>query len=423
MAGRPSVVSGYISVILRAIDKAQNDPAQLRELIYDAARLSLGKQLLENYQQLGSNGLQRHLRDLEVAINQIEGFKQNRLEDFSKGMADDLFKGSATTDGSARKPPESSSQALTVQDFFGDSIFQDHDAEQEVAAQKTSAIVVPASTELYREVKAEVLEPLRVWEPVFGTGPQRAKPDLWWAVQLACAAFIGIAIYGAMMLRSNFVPPNPSVADQAVVAPAAVASSAPGAVKLAATQSNSAAFAESFGFPVPKSYGVYAVNDGKLYELDALAMKVPDPRVAISALISDPSRVTIPDGKLRFVIFRRDLVSAAPTEVFVRVVARLDQEMKFSGSAPPTVTKIDGQWAIRSKSFEFRVAPLGDNPEMVILNPADQQLSLSPGRYALVLAGRGYDFAVAGKISDTAQCLERSDVLGGAVYSECRKLQ
>jgi hypothetical protein len=177
------------------------------------------------------------------------------------------------------------------------------------------------------------------------------------------------------------------------------------------------------GFPLPRSYGVYAVNDGKLYELDALPLKVPDPRVAISALISDPSHVTIPDGKLRFVLFRRDLVSAAPTEVFVRVVARLDQEMKFGGNAPPTITKIEGQWAIRSKSYEFRVAPVGDNPEMVMLNPADQDLSLSPGRYALVMAGRGYDFTVAGKISDTAQCLERTDVLGGAVYSECRKLQ
>jgi hypothetical protein len=152
-------------------------------------------------------------------------------------------------------------------------------------------------------------------------------------------------------------------------------------------------------------------------------MKVPDPRVAISAMISDPSRVTVPDGKLEFVIFRRDLVSAAPTEVFVRVVARLDQEMKFSGNAPPTIAKIEGQWAIRSKSYEFRVAPLGDNPEMVLLQPADQNLSLTPGRYVLVLAGRGYDFSIAGKLTDTDQCLERTDVLGGAVYSQCRSLQ
>lgn len=424
MAGRPSAVSGYISVVLRAIEKAQNDPAQLRELIYDAARLSLGKQLLEHYQQVGSTGLHRHLRDLEVAINQIEGVAQNRLEDFSKGLADDLLKGRARADGSARKSLEQSSGALTVQDYFGESIFRENDPEQEaVAEQKSSAIVTPASTEVYREVKAEVLEPLRIWEPVFGTGPQRTKPDYWWGMQLLCAGLIGVAIFAAFMFRDNLVASNSSMAERAIAAPVADASSAQGAVKPSVVRSSSAALAESLGFPLPRSYGVYAVNDGKLYELDALSLKVPDPRVAISALISDPSHVTVPDGKLRFVLFRRDLVSAAPTEVFVRVVARLDQEMKFGGNAPPTVTKIEGQWAIRSKSYEFRVAPVGDNPEMVMLNPADQDLSLSPGRYALVMAGRGYDFSVAGKISDTAQCLERTDVLGGAVYSECRKLQ
>jgi hypothetical protein len=60
---------------------------------------------------------------------------------------------------------------------------------------------------------------------------------------------------------------------------------------------------------------------------------------------------------------------------------------------------------------------------MVLLQPADQNLSLTPGRYVLVLAGRGYDFTIAGKVTDTDQCLERSDVLGGAVYSQCRTLQ
>jgi hypothetical protein len=164
------------------------------------------------------------------------------------------------------------------------------------------------------------------------------------------------------------------------------------------------------------------VSEGKLFELDPLQLKVPDPRVAISAMISNASGVKIDDGKLQFVIFRRDLVSSAPTEVFVRVVARVAREMKFNEAGPPVTTDIDGQWAIRSKSYEFRVAPLGDNPEMVVLHPADPQLSLSPGRYALVVAGRGYDFTVDGQVTDTAQCLERTDVLGGAVYSECRTL-
>ena len=139
-------------------------------------------------------------------------------------------------------------------------------------------------------------------------------------------------------------------------------------------------------------------------------------------MFSNVSRVTLQDGKLQFIVFRRDLVSSAPTEMFVRVVARVARETKFSGAGPATTTTIDGQWAVRSQSYEFRVAPLGDSPEMIVLQPADPQLSLSPGRYALVVAGRGYDFAVDGEVTDAAQCLERAGVVGGAVYSECRTL-
>jgi hypothetical protein len=428
MAGRPSIVSDYISVILRAIDKTQNDPAQLRGLVYDVARLSLGKHLLANYQQLGSAGLQRHLLDLETAIDQVEGLAQKQLEDFSKKSVDGPVKES--TEALADSVAESNEQEndgrdrhiITVRDYFGDSIFENASSDQ-----KSSSIVLrPASTEIYREVKAEVLEPLKVWEPAFGAGARRSRPDFWWGVQLLVAGLIGVAIYAVLLVRWDyFGAPRSSIAGQmqgAAASAIANAAVAPGGVRLSSAQPNFAPSSETLGFPPPRVYGVYAVNGGKLYELHPLPLKVPDPRVAISAIISNRSHVTIPDGKIEFVIFRRDLVAAAPTEVFVRVVARLTQEMKFSGNAPPTITKIEDQWAIRSKSYEFRVAPLGDNPEMVILHPADPQMSLPPGRYALVVAGRGYDFTVDGQITDTAQCLERTEVLGGAVYSECRAL-
>jgi hypothetical protein len=177
----------------------------------------------------------------------------------------------------------------------------------------------------------------------------------------------------------------------------------------------------TLGFALPTVYGVYAVNAGTLYELDPLPIKVPDARIAVSAMISTPSHVTLPNGNLSFVIFRRDLVSNAPIEAFVRVVAQVEREMKF-GAAGPTTTKVDGQWAVRSKSYAFRVAPVSNSPEMIALRPEDPQLILSPGRYALVVAGQGYDFVVAGKITDTAECLERSEIVGGSVYSECRTL-
>jgi hypothetical protein len=139
-------------------------------------------------------------------------------------------------------------------------------------------------------------------------------------------------------------------------------------------------------------------------------------------MISEPSHVTVPDGKLSFVVYRRDLAASAPIEVFLRVVAQVRREMTFSSGGPPKTAIISGQWAVRSKSYTYRVAPVEDSPETILLRPGDPQLTLSPGRYVLVLAGQGYDFAVSGKVTDVAQCLERTDVVGGDVYSECRTL-
>jgi hypothetical protein len=167
-------------------------------------------------------------------------------------------------------------------------------------------------------------------------------------------------------------------------------------------------------------YGVYVISAGKLIELGQLPIKVPDRRIEISAIISKPSEVTVPQGKLSFVVFRRDLVSSAPDSVSVRVVARVMKEMRFSGAGAATTTKVQDQWAVRSNSYQFGVAPFNNNPEMIIIRPADSTSPLPSGRYALVFKGQAYDFSVDGPVTDAAHCLERSDVLDGPIYSECR---
>ena len=409
MAGRPSITSDYISVILRAIEKAENDPVHLRTLIYDLSRLSLGKHLLNNYRLLGSEGLQRHVQDLEAAINQVEDLSQKQLGDGDK---------IPLLEPAARS---SSQTAITVRDSFSDTIFDDSWLDN------APVVLRQGSDDVIRDTRGvtQILRPSEIWEPR-ARGPQsdRTRPDLWWWVQLASAALIGVCIYAVMLLRSDLffagdknysqtAPMSQSVA-VASIAPNGSGLSTPGAVHLSAER--------SLGFPLPSVYGVYAVSAGKLYELDQLAMRVPDPRVRISAMISEPSHVTVSDGKINFIIYRRDLAASAPLEVFVRVVAQVKQEMKFSSGGPPRVSNINGQWAVRSKSYEYRVAPVEDIPEMVVLRPGDPQLTLSPGRYALVLGGQGYDFTVSGKLTDVTQCLERTDVVGGDVYSECRTL-
>ena len=407
MAGRPSIVSDYISIILQAIEKTQNDPAQLRGLVYDLARLSLGKQLLTSYHQVGSAGLQQHVLDLETAINQVENIAQKQIEDLSqKRVEHPSREGNEGSDNLTsqlieRPVGEPDHTAVVARDAFDEAILGDQWSDRKPAPVRV----------------AELLPPLKYSVLTFGQGPKRTQSNFWFGAQLVIATVIGVAIYAAMWVASDHRGDRFSVAGQATPGVSAIAT------QLDVSAKPLGASAQALGFPLPSVYGVYAVSEGKLYALDPLQLKVPDPRVAISAMIPNPSRVKIPDGKVQFVIFRRDLISSAPTEVFVRVVARVAREMKFNEAGRAMTTNIDDQWAIRSKSYQFGVVPLGDNREMIVLHPADPQVILSPGRYALVVAGKGYDFTVDGQVTDTAQCLERTDVIGGAVYSECRTLQ
>ena len=129
----------------------------------------------------------------------------------------------------------------------------------------------------------------------------------------------------------------------------------------------------------------------------------------------------MPNGKLSFVVFRRDLVNNAPQTVSVRVVARVARELKFVAGKAVT-TPIEGTWRIRSKSYNFRVSPLEGQREMIVIQ-GDPEFVLTPGRYALVFNGLGYDFTVSGPITAPEHCLEQVDTLNGVMLSECVKTE
>ena len=172
-------------------------------------------------------------------------------------------------------------------------------------------------------------------------------------------------------------------------------------------------------FALPKTYGVYVEDNGQLTELEPLPIRIPDHRIQLSAEIATPSRVTVASNKLAFVVFRRDLVNNAPQSVSVRVVARVARAMRFVDGKPIT-SPIEGAWRIRSKAYEFKVAPLQGHPEMIVIQ-ADPEFAFPAGRYALVLGGYGYDFNIAGPITAPEQCLEQAIVVNGTVLSECAK--
>jgi len=172
--------------------------------------------------------------------------------------------------------------------------------------------------------------------------------------------------------------------------------------------------------PLPSEYGGFAFANGQLTELELLAMRVPDQRVAISPAISTPSRTRLPAGKLEFILFRRDLANAAPDRVMVRVIAQVRRALTFGPSGKPSAANLPDTWVVRGNGYQMRVAPVPENPEMIAIRPDPPDFVFPAGRYALVLKGAAYDFTVEGATTDAAHCLERTDTVPAPIYNECR---
>lgn len=179
--------------------------------------------------------------------------------------------------------------------------------------------------------------------------------------------------------------------------------------------------ASTFPFQAPDTYGVYAVSDGQLTPLEPLPIRVPDARVSISSAISKPALAPVANGRLSFVVYHRELATSVPESASLRIVAKVMQATAFAAGKPKSMA-VEDTWAVRGGAIDLRIAPVAANREMIVIRPADPDFTLSPGRYVLMFKNQAYDFSVAGTVSDTAQCLERSDLQDRSVYSECREL-
>jgi hypothetical protein len=171
--------------------------------------------------------------------------------------------------------------------------------------------------------------------------------------------------------------------------------------------------------PLPSTFGVFVLSDGQLQELKVLPGKVPDRRVAISAAIPTPSQTSVPSGDVRFITFRPELGADSAGPVEVRVVAKVSRTMGVDGTGKAKMTPGGDSWVIRSASFPFKIGPVEDQPKMLLIQPENDGLVLSPGRYVLVVKGIGYDFSVSGAVTDPNQCVERVNAANGAFYSPC----
>jgi hypothetical protein len=171
---------------------------------------------------------------------------------------------------------------------------------------------------------------------------------------------------------------------------------------------------------LPTAYGVYAESAGKLYELTMLQGRAPDPRVAISAAITTPSATMLPDGHVKFIVFRAGPDNGASGLIEVRLIARVKRATTFDAAGKPVVAAADESWVIRNISTPYRAAPVKDEPQMYEVQPREPDGVLSPGRYALVVKGQAFDFTIEGTVTDKQHCLERLTAANGTFYSQCQ---
>jgi hypothetical protein len=347
----------FALILARMIETAKHDPTQLRFAVYEFARNKLAAISWADEAER-----ERQLASLEIAIKGVEQFSQ-RVDQNDRLL------------GPATQPSLGSPLSATP---------------------GSNVAVVSTVPKSYTEAEWQPL-PSRV---PFGRKPRRILPVVSVAVGVLSVAALAAALY----------LPRPSRA------PIPVASSSPVPVD----GKPSVPPPQAPSFPLPTDYGIYAMDDGKLSELEPLPILVPDKRIAVSTPVSNQSQTILSDGHAKFIAFRRDLAANAPDRVDVRVVAQVVRALSFDAQGKANYSPVLGEWSIRNTAFEFRVRPVATNPEMLLIQPDKSDFVLPAGRYVLALKSQAFDFTIAGKATDPSQCLERTDAANGTFYSDCK---
>jgi hypothetical protein len=379
----PAPEVDFALVLSRVIASAEEDPSQLRNIIYELARIKLQEEMSRRSPSSNSPGTRDLSVALESAIERVETIhsKHDSLE------------------------------AIQSLDRLADI--------SEIKAQAPGRIVHHEAVSVYEHPLPSFL--------IRETPTRNTRNQAWLsgaAPLLRGAIVVILAVGGCLVLDHQFGFFG-SRASQALtpvartiekVALKVVPAQAPGQ-----SSTSSATTARSYaGVPLPSVYGIYSISAGRLHELEPLAIgRVPDQRVFMSTPIKTPSRTVLPDGRTEFIIYRRDIANDAPDRITVRVIAKVRRAMTFNSVGQASTTEVEDSWTVRNVSYDFRVAPLADSSDMLVVRPEKEEFVLPAGRYALVVKGQAYDFTVAGPITEAAQCLERVDAANGAFYSEC----
>jgi len=416
----------FALVLARVIDAANQDPAEFRRTIYELARIKLQREAWRRDPPLDAGEMRRLTKALETAIERVEAFSSQRDEECvpaaldhplknreraEPGLAADatlLAIGNGATDESASQfykgtvggPPDPTTVSTEANRGFAGTT-RVHLLGPENAMPVQPAVAVPP-----RDTARFIDRLLSFWQ---------GRGSLVGATFVLMAVAIGLILLISQRpaLFQSFERPSSTTAalPEQTPEPTSTAASVPVAPP---------PHKEEPAQPLPRVYGIYALSNGELFELEALPGRAPDARIALSAVITKTSRTILPNGRISFVAYRRDFAASAPERVSVRVIAKVARAVGFGSAGKAQVSEVDDTWIMRNISFPFRVAPVVSNPEMLALEP-ESEVTLPAGRYGLVIDRLAYDFSVAGAVTDPAQCLERLAAANGTFYSPCGK--
>jgi len=354
----------FALVISRMLDTVKDDAEARRQMVYDLARYKLQEQ----FTYADAKNIDQMKRALEVAIEEVEKF--SREEAPLERLPSQLTSSKATETG-----------GLLVS---GD------------------ATVLRSRIEISRSKLPAISGPLL---PVI----KRTA-----AILLAVGAVILIVSQrdNIAALRRQISSQAPEIAQVSPKPETTITVAKPETINLAPPPPTRV---------LPTDYGIYALIDDKsLAELNATGVMAPDMRIAISPEFKKPDRPHLPNGRVKFIVFRRDAANVIPERVEVRVVAKIAREFS-TDAAGKNLGGGEDVGVIRNFSYPFRVSPIPGKPEMYELHTGDSGLELAPGHYVLSLGSQAYYFQVDGEITDPRQCLERVVAGNGTFYAPCKK--
>lgn len=388
--GRPQEVE-FALILARMIDDVQSDPQQMRNIVYEFARHRVQREMSSaDWQDRKST-----MAALETAIVGVERFNGGAASHpqlprretpalpakvVIEKISSDRETPRMSTAGAGSGAKFDKKMRLRVAAFICAVVLGG------VALKHANILRIPESIAQNETSKSVGLP---------ATTDSRTQPEL------------ALAASPASTAAQPATQP-----DRQLFAPEIFAPSAP--------QAASASRALPAGLVWPSTYGFYALSEGKFVRLSPLPDYIPDKKVPISTPISTPSRTLLPEGRLKFLVFQRDMGISPPDTLDVRVFAKIARATSFDAKGKPVITPVEAQWSLRNISYEYRALPAAINSEMRMFESEKGEFSLAPGRYVVVLDGRGYDFTVAGSVADRNQCLERLDAANGSFFSECR---